>query len=108
MSFVHGAPDLSSGVFASRSVAACFLRADSTLAAQDARDAFATPEAIGLVADRFIAAVSFLNRLAALKMMEARDIVQERVSACDSHGFNARGFEEFVSLAPGLIDHGGP
>ena len=49
-------------------------------------------------------AFTFLNRLAALKMMEARDIVQECVSACDSHGFNARGFKEFGGLAPGLID----
>jgi hypothetical protein len=50
------------------------------------------------------AAFTFLNRLAALKMMEARGIVQECVSACDSHGFNARGFKEFGGLAPGLID----
>jgi hypothetical protein len=49
-------------------------------------------------------AFTFLNRLAALKMMEARGIVQECVSACDSHGFNARGFKEFGGLAPGLID----
>ena len=49
-------------------------------------------------------AFTFLNRLAALKMMEARGIVQECVSACDSHGFNARGFKEFGGLAPGLIE----
>ena len=56
--------------------------------------------------DTFIreTAFTFLNRLAALKMMEARGIVQECVSACDSHGFNARGFKEFGGLAPGLID----
>ncbi len=50
------------------------------------------------------AAFTFLNRLAALKMMEARGIVQECVSACDSQGFNARGFKEFSGLAPGLIE----
>jgi hypothetical protein len=50
------------------------------------------------------AAFTFLNRLAALKMMEARGIVQECVSACDSQGFNARGFKEFCGLAPGLIE----
>lgn len=49
-------------------------------------------------------AFTFLNRLAALKMMEARGIVQECVSACDSQGFNARGFKEFCGLAPGLIE----
>jgi hypothetical protein len=50
------------------------------------------------------AAFTFLNRLAALKMMEARGIVQECVSACDTQGFNARGFKEFCGLAPGLIE----
>lgn len=49
-------------------------------------------------------AFTFLNRLAALKMMEARGIVQECVSACDSLGFNSRGFKEFGGLAPGLIE----
>lgn len=41
------------------SVAACFLGAVSTLAAQDARDAFATPEAIGLVADGYLVEGSY-------------------------------------------------
>jgi hypothetical protein len=50
------------------------------------------------------AAFTFLNRLAALKMMEARGIVQECVSACDTQGFNARGFKEFGGLAPGLAE----
>jgi hypothetical protein len=50
------------------------------------------------------AAFTFLNRLAALKMMEARGIVQECVTACDTQGFNARGFKEFGGLAPGLTE----
>jgi hypothetical protein len=58
------------------------------------------------------AAFTLLNRLAALKMMEARGIVQECVSACgwrdgkqDTEAvFEARGFKEFSGLAPGLIE----
>ncbi len=58
------------------------------------------------------AAFTLLNRLAALKMMEARGIVLECVSACgwrdgkqDTEAvFEARGFKEFSGLAPGLIE----
>lgn len=39
-----------------------------------------------------------LNRLAALKMLEARDLVQE----CVSKGDQSAGFKEFCGLAPGL------
>jgi hypothetical protein len=45
-------------------------------------------------------AFTFLNRLAALKMMEAREIVQE----CISKGEQSSGFKEFSGLAKGLID----
>lgn len=55
LSVPHWAQDLPSGVFANRFVAECFLGAVSTLAAQDARDAFATPETIGLAAAGFLA-----------------------------------------------------
>jgi hypothetical protein len=58
------------------------------------------------------AAFTLLNRLAALKMMEARGIVLECVSACGwrdakqdtEAAFEARGFKEFSGLAPGLIE----
>lgn len=58
------------------------------------------------------AAFTLLNRFAALKMMEARGIVLECVSACgwrdgkqDTEAvFEARGFKEFSGLAPGLIE----
>jgi hypothetical protein len=58
------------------------------------------------------AAFTLLNRLAALKMMEARGIVMECVSACgwregrqDTEAvFESRGFKEFSGLAPGLIE----
>ena len=44
-------------------------------------------------------AFTFLNRIAALKMMEARGIVQE----CVSKGDESTGFKEFCGLAPGLV-----
>jgi hypothetical protein len=43
-------------------------------------------------------AFTFLNRLAAFKMMEARGLVQE----CVSRGSESAGFKEFCGLAPGL------
>ncbi len=43
---------------------------------------------------------TFLNRLAALKMLEARGLVLPCVSAGDQ----SQGFKEFAGLAPGLID----
>jgi hypothetical protein len=43
-------------------------------------------------------AFTFLNRLAAFKMMEARGLVQE----CVSRGQESSGFKEFIGLAPGL------
>lgn len=55
---------------------------------------------------------TFLNRLAALKLMEARGLVLECVSSCGWRDgksgteaiFEARGFKEFSGLAPGLIE----
>ena len=46
------------------------------------------------------AAFTTLNRFVALKMLEARDVVQE----CVSKGDRSSGFGEFSGLAPGLID----
>ena len=51
------------------------------------------------------AAFTTLNRFVALKMLEARELVQE----CISRGDQSAGFKEFAGLAPGLIqlpDHG--
>jgi hypothetical protein len=51
------------------------------------------------------AAFTTLNRFVALKMLEARGLVQE----CVSRGDQSAGFKEFVGLAPGLVqvpDHG--
>jgi len=46
------------------------------------------------------AVFTFLNRLAALKMMEARGLVL----LCVSQGDQTQGFKEFSGLAPGLIE----
>jgi hypothetical protein len=51
------------------------------------------------------AAFTTLNRFVALKMLEARELVQE----CISRGDQSVGFKEFTGLAPGLVqlsDHG--
>ena len=51
------------------------------------------------------AAFTTLNRFVALKMLEARELVQE----CISRGHQSGGFKEFTGLAPGLVqlpDHG--
>ncbi|WP_373509119.1 Eco57I restriction-modification methylase domain-containing protein [Thiocapsa sp.] len=51
------------------------------------------------------AAFTTLNRFVALKMLEARGLVQE----CVSSGEQSAGFKEFCGLAPGLVqlpDHG--
>ena len=51
------------------------------------------------------AAFTFLNRFVALKMLEARGLVQQ----CISKGDQSSGFKEFTGLAPGLVevlDHG--
>ncbi len=51
------------------------------------------------------AAFTMLNRFVALKMLEARGLVQE----CVSRGDQSVGFKEFIGLAPGLVqvpDHG--
>ena len=45
------------------------------------------------------AAFTTLNRFVALKMLEARGLVQE----CISRGEQSSGFKEFTGLAPGLI-----
>ncbi len=50
-------------------------------------------------------AFTTLNRFVALKMLEARSLVQE----CISRGEQSSGFKEFTGLAPGLVqlpDHG--
>ena len=44
------------------------------------------------------AAFTFLNRFAALKMLEARGLVQQ----CVTKGDQSSGFKEFIGLAPGL------
>jgi hypothetical protein len=46
------------------------------------------------------AAFTTLNRFVALKMLEARALVQQ----CVSRGDQSSGFREFVGLAPGLVD----
>jgi hypothetical protein len=51
------------------------------------------------------AAFTTLNRFVALRMLEARGLVQE----CTSQGDQSAGFKEFTGLAPGLVqlpDHG--
>ena len=51
------------------------------------------------------AAFTTLNRFVAIKMLEARGLVQE----CISRGEQSAGFKEFTGLAPGLVqlpDHG--
>lgn len=51
------------------------------------------------------AAFTTLNRFVALKMLEARELVQECISRADQ----SAGFKEFAGLAPGLVqlpDHG--
>ena len=45
------------------------------------------------------AAFTTLNRFVALKMLEARDLVQE----CVSKGEDSSGFKEFTALAPGIV-----
>src|SRR4051794_21589479 len=45
------------------------------------------------------AAFTTLNRFVALKMLEARELVQE----CVSRGDRSSGFREFCGLAPGLV-----
>jgi len=45
------------------------------------------------------AAFTTLNRFVALKMLEARQLVQE----CVSKGEDSNGFKEFTALAPGLV-----
>ena len=54
------------------------------------------PEAVA----RFVrdAAFTTLNRFVALKMLEARELVQE----CVSGGIDSAGYREFVGLAPGV------
>ena len=51
------------------------------------------------------AAFTFLNRFVALRMLEARELLQE----CVSKGDASSGFKEFCGLAPGLssLDDGG-
>lgn len=46
------------------------------------------------------AAFTFLNRFVALKMLEARGLIQQ----CVSNGEQSSGFKEFTGLAPGLAE----
>ena len=69
-------------------VAAVAHKRSAGLKAEDAVDAYLRE-----------AAFTTLNRFVALKMLEARELVQE----CVSKGENSSGFKEFTALAPGLI-----
>lgn len=73
-------------------------------AAANAKEAVTTQEAVGeLLRDL---AFTTLNRFVALKMLEARELVQE----CVSKGEQSAGFKEFCGLVPGLLllpDEGG-
>jgi len=75
------------------------------VAAVDHRRASGLTPAEAVAGYRREAAFTTLNRFVALKMLEARGLVQE----CVSRGDQAAGFKEFIGLAPGLVqvpDHG--
>ena len=68
------------------------------VASIERRRAKGEPQAESVYAYMRESAFTFLNRLAAFKMMEARGLVQE----CVSRGPESSGFKEFSGLAPGL------
>ena len=68
------------------------------VASIERRRAKGEPPAESVYAYMRESAFTFLNRLAAFKMMEARGLVQE----CVSRGAESAGFKEFCGLAPGL------
>ena len=79
------------------------VRAKILTAVEHLRAAGHSDDAVGV----YIREVAFttLNRFVALKMLEARGLVQQ----CLSRGEESIGFKEFVVLAPGLVqlpDHG--
>ena len=75
-----------------------FIRSQIVAAIERERSKVADKEAV--FAYMREAAFTTLNRFAALKLMEARRIVQECVSKADQSG----GFREFCGLGPGLSD----
>ena len=75
-----------------------FIRSQIVAVIERERSKVADKEAV--VAYSREAAFTTLNRFAALKLMEARRIVQECVSKADQSG----GFREFCGLGPGLSD----
>jgi hypothetical protein len=75
------------------------LRREKLVAAVDHYESLGRTRA-GAVGDYLReAAFTTLNRFVALKMLEARELVQE----CVSDGEQSRGFKEFCGLAPGLV-----
>jgi hypothetical protein len=82
----------------------CVVR-DKLVAAAEHWGAGGMSRAEAVAAYRREAAFTMLNRFVALKMLEARGLVQE----CLSRGEQSSGFKEFTGLAPGLVqlsDHG--
>jgi hypothetical protein len=82
----------------------CVVR-DKLVAAVEHRHAGGFSRSEAVAAYRREAAFTTLNRFVALKMLEARGLVQE----CLSRGEQSLGFKEFTGLAPGLVqipDHG--
>ena len=82
----------------------CVVR-DKLVAAVEHRRASGFSRSETVAAYRREAAFTTLNRFVALKMLEARALVQE----CISCGEQSSGFKEFIGLAPGLVqlsDHG--
>jgi hypothetical protein len=82
----------------------CVVR-DKLVAAVEHRRAGGFLRSEAVAAYRREAAFTTLNRFVALKMLEARGLVQE----CLSRGEQSSGFKEFTGLAPGLVqlpDHG--
>lgn len=75
----------------------CFIR-DKIVASIERRRAKGESEEEAVYATMRECAFTFLNRLAAFKMMESRGLVQE----CVSRGAESSGFKEFTGLAPGL------
>jgi hypothetical protein len=82
----------------------CVVR-DKLVATVEHRRAGGMSQSEAVAAYRREAAFTTLNRFVALKMLEARGLVQE----CISRGEQSSGFKEFSGLAPGLVqlpDHG--
>lgn len=81
------------------------LTREKIIAAIEFERAKGSSEADSVAAYLSEAAFTTVNRFVALKMLEARGLVQE----CISRGEQSNGFKEFTGLAPGLVsvpDHG--